>query len=122
MEPNLSETSDNYKFIEKQIDDKHRIIRCKEDIQYISQIKTGGNAQRPWRAISFYVTKAGAKRQGLPFQQAALSLFPLDASVASPEGSAQPVDAFMSIHLPKEQDTALRCTRGHSDAAPVATL
>lgn len=70
-----AETTENYEHIVKQIDDKHRIIRCVEDVQYISQTKTGGQSQYPWRAVSYYMTKAGAERQSYAFRQAALSLF-----------------------------------------------
>ena len=84
-----AETTDNYEHIVKQIDDKHRIIRCVDNIQYISQTKTGGKSERPWRSQSYYMTKAGARkaepsgrltslitnRQSYPYREAALSLF-----------------------------------------------
>ena len=75
MEQELTETTDNYEHIVKQIDDKHRIIRCVDNIQYISQIRTGGKSERPWRSESFYTTVAGANRQSYPYRDVALSLF-----------------------------------------------
>lgn len=71
----LAETTDNYEHIVKQIDDKHRIIRCVDNIQFISQTRTGGQSQYPWRSESYYMTKAGANRQSYPYRDAALSLF-----------------------------------------------
>ena len=71
----LAETTDNYEHIVKQIDDKHRIIRCVDNIQYISQIRTGGKSQYPWRSESYYTTVVGAARQSYPYRDAALSLF-----------------------------------------------
>ena len=70
-----AETTDNYENIVKQIDSNHRIIRCADNIQYISQIRTGGKSERPWRSESYYTTLAGANRQSYPYRDAALSLF-----------------------------------------------
>ena len=67
-----AETTDNYEHIVKQIDRKHRIIRCVDNIQYISQIRTGGKSERPWRSESYYMTEAGANRQSYPYREAAL--------------------------------------------------
>lgn len=77
----LAETTENYGHIVKQIDDKHRIIRCVDNIQFISQTKTGGASDRPWRSESYYMTKAGAERQSYKFQEAALSLFDVETAL-----------------------------------------
>ena len=71
----MKEGLDEYPNIVKQIDSNHRIIRCVDNIQYISQIRTGGKSERPWRSESFYTTKAGANRQSYPYREAALLLF-----------------------------------------------
>ena len=71
----MKEGLDEYPNVVKQIDSNHRIIRCVDNIQYISQIRTGGKSQYPWRSESFYTTKAGANRQSYPYREAALLLF-----------------------------------------------
>ena len=75
MEQELTETTDNYVNIVKQVDSNHRIIRCVDNIQYISQIRTGGKSEYPWRSQSFYTTVAGANQQSYPYREAALLLF-----------------------------------------------
>ena len=75
MEFELTETKDNYEHIVKQIDSNHRIIRCSDDIQYISQHRVDGKSEYTWRSESFYTTLAGANRQSYKFRDAALSLF-----------------------------------------------
>ena len=98
---NTQETSDNYTFIVKMIDSRHRIIRCKDNIQYISQIRTGGNSKRPWRAVSFYLSKAGAARQSPPFQEAARSLFPEDSCRKPSEAARKPVSGSGYTYPPE---------------------
>ena len=71
----MKEGLDEYPSVVKQIDSNHRIIRCSDDIQFISQHKVDGKSEYPWRSESYYTTKAGANRQSYPYREAALSLF-----------------------------------------------
>ena len=71
----MKEGLEDYPSVVKHIDDRHRIIRCSDDIQFISQHRVDGKSKWPWRSESFYTTVAGANRQSYKFQQAALSLF-----------------------------------------------
>ena len=66
---------DDYPNVVKHIDDRHRIIRCSDDIQFISQHRVDGKSEYTWRSESFYTTVAGANRQSYPYREAALSLF-----------------------------------------------
>lgn len=34
-----------------------RVIRCKDDLQWILQRRKKGGAERPWRAVGFYLTR-----------------------------------------------------------------
>lgn len=65
------ETTDDYDHVVKQIDSKHRIIRCKDNIQYISQFKDGY-----WKGESYFTTLSGAKKQRSPFYPSSCELFP----------------------------------------------
>ena len=68
----MKEGLDDYPSVVKQIDSNHRIIRCSDNIQYISQHRVDGKSKWPWRSESYYTTKAGANRQSYPYREAAL--------------------------------------------------
>ncbi len=40
-------------------DGMHRIIRCRDNIQWIVQYLGAPNGKRPWRSLSFCVSKRG---------------------------------------------------------------
>lgn len=71
----MKEGLDGYDNVVVQIDDSHRIIRCSDDIQFISQYRVMEKNRYPWRSVSFYQTALGAKRQEDIYLQPALSLF-----------------------------------------------
>lgn len=68
----MKEGLDNYPNVVKQVDSNHRIIRCVDNIQYISQNRVDGKSQYPWRSESYYTTVAGANRQSYKFRESAL--------------------------------------------------
>ena len=51
------ETSDTYGSVVTKLDDTHRVIVCKDGIQWITQRRKSGGAERPWRALGFYTTR-----------------------------------------------------------------
>ena len=51
------ETSDTYGEIVAVLDHKHRVIACKDGIQWITQRRKSGGAERPWRALGYYTTR-----------------------------------------------------------------
>ena len=93
----MKEGLDSYPSVVKQIDSNHRIIRCSDDTQYISQIRVDGKSQYPWRSESFYTTVAGARkvklsgrltslitnRQSYPYREAALLFFVVPQATTS---------------------------------------
>ena len=57
MRPRLSEEADDYPYIVVQLDDRWRIIECRNDIQWILQKLVGGR----WRGQRYCRTLAGLK-------------------------------------------------------------
>jgi hypothetical protein len=51
------ETSDTYGEIVAILDQRHRVIVCKDGIQWITQRRKSGGAARPWRAMGYYTTR-----------------------------------------------------------------
>jgi hypothetical protein len=51
------ETSDTYGAILAILDQGHRVIVCKDGIQWITQRRKSGGADRPWRALGYYTTR-----------------------------------------------------------------
>lgn len=51
----MSESADEYPFVIAQLDERTRIIACKDDIQWIVQHRRGAS----WRGTGFFRTKAG---------------------------------------------------------------
>ena len=51
------ETSDDYGVIITQLCRRHRVIVCKDRIQWIVQRRKTGGAERPWRALGYHLTK-----------------------------------------------------------------
>ena len=54
---NTQETSDSYAHVLLQIGNRHRVIVCRDAIQWILQRRKNGGAERPWRALGFYRTR-----------------------------------------------------------------
>lgn len=75
-----SETADAYGRVVAQIGSRERIIRCKDDIQFIAQRREKGTAKRPWRSFSHFATRKGAARLGGAYREAALALFASEAA------------------------------------------
>lgn len=71
----MKEGLDHYHGVVKKIDDEHRIVRCSDNIQFISQHRVDGKSKYPWRSVSFYTTVLGAERQQDVYRKEALSLF-----------------------------------------------
>ncbi|AXI54843.1 hypothetical protein C1J05_10355 [Sulfitobacter sp. JL08] len=51
------ETSDTYGAIVAVLDHKHRVIVCKDGIQWITQRRKSGGADRPWRGLGYYTNR-----------------------------------------------------------------
>jgi len=51
------ETSDSYRGNVAQLCPQHRVIVCKDAIQWILQRRKNGGAERPWRAVGYYRTR-----------------------------------------------------------------
>ena len=54
----LQETSDQYARVLAQLCATHRVITCRESIQWILQRRKKGGAERSWRAVGYYRTKS----------------------------------------------------------------
>lgn len=50
------ETADNYQSVAACLNSTWRIIRCRDDIQWILQRRKNGGAERPWRAVAYCCT------------------------------------------------------------------
>ena len=51
------ETSDNYEAVLSVLDHRHRVIICRDGIQWIIQRRKTGGAARPWRALGYHTTR-----------------------------------------------------------------
>ncbi|MCB2125811.1 MAG: hypothetical protein H6896_08800 [Rhodovulum sp.] len=70
-----SETADDYGRVTVRIGSRVRIIRCRNNLQFIAQRRVRGDAQRPWRSFWFFTTRQDAARLCVAFRAAALALF-----------------------------------------------
>ena len=57
MRKTCHETSDTYGAIVAVLDHKHRVIVCKDGIQWITQRRKAGGAERPWRGLGYFRTR-----------------------------------------------------------------
>ena len=48
------ETSDAYSGVIAQLCARHRVVVCKDAIQWILQRRKSGGAERPWRGVGWY--------------------------------------------------------------------
>ena len=51
------ETADDYVGVLARFCDRHRVITCKDDIQWILQRRKRGGAERPWRGVGYFRTR-----------------------------------------------------------------
>lgn len=51
------ETSDTYAGVLVQFSNRHRVIVCRDDVQWIIQGRKKGGADRPWRALGYFRTR-----------------------------------------------------------------
>jgi hypothetical protein len=51
------ETADNYAGVIARLCLKHRVIICRDGIQWIAQYKKNGGAERPWRSAGYFRTR-----------------------------------------------------------------
>jgi len=51
------ETSDAYTSVLAQLGNRHRVIVCRDAIQWIVQHRKCGGADRPWRALGYFRTR-----------------------------------------------------------------
>ena len=51
------ETADAYRNIVAQLCSRHRVIDCKDSIQWILQSRKKGGAERPWRGVGYFRTR-----------------------------------------------------------------
>jgi len=51
---NHQETADHYRGLVAQLCARHRVVVCKDDIQWILQRRKKGGAERPWRALHYH--------------------------------------------------------------------
>ena len=51
------ETSDTYGSVVTKLDYTHRVIVCRHGIQWITQRRKAGGADRPWRGLGYYRTR-----------------------------------------------------------------
>ena len=56
------ETSDNYGAVLAILDHRHRVIICRDGIQWIPQRRKPGGAARPWRALGYHTTRTSLIR------------------------------------------------------------
>jgi hypothetical protein len=54
---NLQETADQYRGLVAQLCDRHRVVTCKDDLQWILQRRKKGGAERPWRGVGYFRTR-----------------------------------------------------------------
>ena len=53
----IQETSDHYARVVVGLCPRHRVIVCKDDIQWILQQRKKGGAERPWRGVGYFRTR-----------------------------------------------------------------
>ena len=51
------ETADTYHGVVTQLCDRHRVVICKDSIQWILQRRKNGGAERPWRGVGYFLTR-----------------------------------------------------------------
>ena len=51
------ETADDYHGTIAQLCARHRVVVCKDAIQWILQHRKKGGAERSWRAVGYYLTR-----------------------------------------------------------------
>ena len=51
------ETYDAYHRLVAQLCDHHRVVTCKDAIQWILQRRKNGGAERPWRGAGYFLTR-----------------------------------------------------------------
>jgi hypothetical protein len=56
------ETSDSFDKVVVALDQEHRVITCRDGIQWILQRRKNGGAERPWRAFGYFRTRAALIR------------------------------------------------------------
>ncbi|MDU8946119.1 hypothetical protein [Ovoidimarina sediminis] len=56
------ETADNYSRVIAQVDDRHRVIVCKDGIQWILQRREKGTGRWPWKARHYCRTRKALLR------------------------------------------------------------
>lgn len=66
-----SESQDSYPRVVVALDNKVRIIRCKDNIQYVTQVRSG----ELWKGSSYFATLKGAEIQDLRVREHAINLF-----------------------------------------------
>lgn len=54
---NHQETSDDYSGVIAHLCARHRVIVCKDAIQWILQQRKNGGAERPWRGVAYIRTR-----------------------------------------------------------------
>ena len=55
--PSNRETADDYRNVITQLDDNHRVIGCKDDIQWVVQKAEKSSHERRWRALRYFRSK-----------------------------------------------------------------
>lgn len=68
------ETADCYSGVVARLSGDWRVIRCKDDLQWILQRRKKGGAERPWRAVGFYLTRDALLRASARIDPAALAV------------------------------------------------
>ena len=58
----LHETSDAYGRVIAQLCARHRVIVCKDALQWILQQRKKGGAERPWRSVGYFRTRSALLR------------------------------------------------------------
>ncbi len=56
------ETADDYSGVIAQLCDRHRVIVCRGNWQWIPKRRKKGGAVRPWRAVGYFRTKVALVR------------------------------------------------------------
>jgi hypothetical protein len=64
------ETADNYQAVVAVLNDRHRVIVCKEGIQWILQRREKSPAERPWRGLHYCQTRKALIRLSGAFSPA----------------------------------------------------
>jgi hypothetical protein len=56
------ETSDTYHGVITHLCARHRVIACKDGLQWILQQRKKGGAERPWRGVGYFRTREALVR------------------------------------------------------------